>query len=93
MIDGWGQLRRLSNSERPHAPAHTAAAGDAGQWAPLGKLDGRGGISLKRRYGAKRGRTDRTACLGFDSRKVAIEVGILQGVCYNSPAESKRPEN
>ncbi|KRX12818.1 hypothetical protein T07_11282 [Trichinella nelsoni] len=29
----------------------------------------------------------------IDSRTVAMEVGIRQGVCNNSPAESTSPEN
>jgi len=29
----------------------------------------------------------------FDSRTVAMEVGIGQGVCNNSPAECISPEN
>jgi len=39
------------------------------------------------------GAWEKTTCADIDSRKVAIKVGNLQGVCYNSPAESVRSEN
>ena len=67
----------LSNSEPPRGGLPRGAAPDNGrrQWALLGKPDGRGGFSLKRRYGAQAGRTDQTTCADPDSRRVAIKVG------------------
>ena len=85
----------LSNSEPPRGQPlqRVGPANRRRQWALLGKPDGRGGFSLKRRYGAQAGRTDQTTCADPDSRRVAIKVGSPQGVCYNSPAESARSEN
>lgn len=35
----------------------------------------------------------RKVLVALDSRTVAMEVGIRQGVCNNSPAEATSPEN
>ena len=82
------KLRRAAPGRRlPGRPGRMRAA----RGPLLVSRTGEAGRSGRRARVRRRGL--RTASAGRDSRKVAPEVGTLQGVCNNPPAESAGPEN
>jgi len=77
-LSGAPALGRLSNSEWVHQVALTGGRGCGGaKWAITGKQNWRSGLNRERGYGAK-GYNNRSqkVCLHYDSRAVAMEVGI-----------------
>jgi hypothetical protein len=66
------------------------------KWAIFGKQNWRCGMNRTRELRCPNQRSFQTpqkVLVDPDSRTVAMEVGIRQGVCNNSPAESTSPEN